>query len=165
MLKPTTVYLGEKAKQLLTELSAENDLASRFFFTKIIIREAKAELSALTGDRLKERLQLINEVNDELVELINNTPQMLASENNTSTEPRKVYLKIWRTHRRLEEKGWSKEEIHDYCLTRYGMDFDIKKTPTKTPKNNPDWVGGGAKAKEIKKARETSRKIEVQDGR
>lgn len=161
MLEPTTVYLGEKASKLLKELSAENDIASRFFLTKIIIREAKAEVSALTGDKLKERLQLINEVNDELVEIINNAPHEMVGAD-VSTEPRKVYAKIWDTHKRLENRGWSEGEIHDYCLTRYGMDFDIKKTPTKTPKSNPDWVGGGPVAKKIKEARKTSRKIEVQ---
>ena len=160
MLKPTTIYLGEKASKLLKELSAENEMASRFFFTKIIIREAKAEVSALAGDKLKERLRLINEVNDELQEIIVKAPhEMVGAE--VSTDPRKVYKKIWDTHKRLEKRGWSEGEIHDYCLTRYGMDFDIKKTPTKTPKNNPEWVGGGANAEKIKEARETSRKIEV----
>ena len=75
MLKPTTLYLGEKANQLLKELAEENSMASKFFFTKIIIREARAEATGLTADKLKARLKLIDEVNDELVDLINNPPK------------------------------------------------------------------------------------------
>ena len=44
----------------------------------------------------------------------------------------------------------------------FNIDYDIKDTPTKSPKRNPDWVGGGAVANKIKEAKETSRKIEVQ---
>lgn len=165
MLEPTTLYLGEKANKLLKELAAENEMASRFFFTKIIIREARNSVAGLRGDKLKERLQLIDEANDELVNIINNAPFYLESVTDENTNPRKIYARIWDTHKRLEKKGLSKLEIHDYCLARYGIDFDIKKTPTKNPKSNPDWVGGGTKAKEIKQARETSRKIEIEDGR
>ena len=39
MLKPTTLMLGEKANELLKQLAGENGIASRYFFTKIIIRE------------------------------------------------------------------------------------------------------------------------------
>lgn len=162
MLKPTTLYLGEKANRLLKELANENGLASRFFFTKIIIREARAEATTLTADKLKERLQLIDEVNDELVDLINNPPKTMLADKDFSTNPKSIYAKVWDAHRRLARRGMSKEEIHDYCLTRYGIDYDIKDTPTKSPKRNPDWVGGGAVASKIKEAKETSRKIEVQ---
>ena len=162
MIKPTTLYLGEKANQLLMELAQENDMAARYFFTKIIIREAKSEATALTADKLKARLQLIDEVNEELIDLINNPPQEQLSNYDYSTEPKKVYAKIWEAHRRLKRQGKSEAEIHDYCLARYGMDLKIKKTPTKTPKNNPEWVGGGPVAEKIKKANEVSRKIEVE---
>ena len=163
-IKPTTLFLGKKANQLLKIMAEENGIASRFFFTKIIIREARAEATALSSDKMKERLNLINEVNDELVEIINDPPKEMLADRDYSTNPKSIYAKVWDAHKRLEQRGWSEEEIHDYCLTRYGMDFDISKTPSKNPKNNPDWVGGGTKAKEIKKAREESRKIKVQDG-
>lgn len=162
MIKPTTLFLGEKANKLLKELASENGMASRFFFTKIIIREARAEATTLEAEKLKERLKLIDEVNDELVDLINNPPQETLADKDFSTKPKSIYAKIWDTHRRLEKRGFSEAEIHDYCLTRYGMDFNIKSTPSKSPKKNPDWVGGGAVAQKIKEARKTSRKIEVE---
>lgn len=162
MIKPTTLYLGEKANQLLMELAQENDMAARYFFTKIIIRQARSEATILEADKLKERLKLIDEVNDELVELINNPPQEQLTEREVATDPRKVYGKIWEAHRRLKERGMSEAEIHDYCLTRYGMDYNISETPTKSPKRNAEWVGGGPVANKIKQAKEVSRKIEVQ---
>lgn len=161
MLKPTTLYLGEKANQLLKELAEENNMSPKFFFTKIIIREARAEATGLTADKLKERLELIDEVNDELVDLINNPPKAQLAEREYSTEPKKIYAKIWEAHRRLKKQGYTEEAIHNYCLDMYGMDLKIKKTPTKSPKRNPDWVGGGPVAEKIKKAQETSKKIEV----
>ena len=162
MIKPTTLYLGEKANQLLKELAEENQMSPKFFFTKIIIREARAEATGLTADKLKARLQLIDEVNDELVDLINNPPKAQLAEREYSTEPKKIYAKIWEAHRRLGKQGYSEEAIHNYCLDMYGMDIKIRKTPTKSPKRNPDWVGGGPVAEKIKKAKETSRKIEVE---
>ena len=161
MIQPTTLLLGEKANKLLKELASENGMASRFFFTKIIIREARAEATTLTADRLKERLKLIDEVNDELVDLINNPPKVQLGDKDYSTKPKSIYAKIWSAHKRMEKQGLSEAEIHDYCLTNYGMDFKIKETPTKSPKRNPDWVGGGKVAQKIKKAKEVSRKIEV----
>lgn len=162
MLKPTTLYLGEKANKLLKEMSAENGLTSKFFFTKIIIREARAEATGLAGDKLKERLRLIEDVNDELVDIINNPPKGQLADRDFSMKPKSIYMKIWATHKRLAERGLSEEEIHNYCLDNYGMDFKIKNTPTKSPKRNPEWVGGGVKAEKIKKAKEESRKIEVE---
>lgn len=162
MLKPTTLYLGEKANQLLKELAEENSMSPKFFFTKIIVREAKAEATGLTADKLKARLQLIDEVNDELVDLINNPPKTQLVEREYSTEPKKIYAKIWEAHRRLAKQGYTDEAIHNYCLGMYGMDLKIKKTPTKNPKRNPNWVGGGAVAQKIKDARDASAKIEVQ---
>lgn len=161
MLKPTTLYLGEKANKLLKKLAEENQIASRYFFTKIIIREARAEATTLTADKLKERLQLIDEVNDELVELINNPPKYQLADRDYSTDPKRIYQKVWEAHRRLKKRGFSDADIHDYCIAQYGLDYDISKTPTKNPKRNPDWVGGGKVAEKIKKAKETSRKIEV----
>ena len=161
MIKPTTLFLGEKANKLLKELANENNMASRYFFTKIIIREARAEATGLTADKLKERLKLIDEVNDELVDLINNPPKEQLADRDFSTEPKKIYAKIWEAHRRLTAQGMSEAEIHDYCLDRYGMDLKISKTPSKSPKRNPEWVGGGAVASKIKQARAVSRKIEV----
>ena len=155
--------LGEKANYLLHEMAKENGMAARYFFTKIIIREARSEATMLTSDKLADRLKLIEEVNDELVELINNPPKTAIADRETSTEPKKIYAKIWDTHKRLERKGWSAEQIHNYCISMYGMDKDIKKTPTKSPKRNPEWVGGGPVAQKIKEAQEVSRKIEEQD--
>lgn len=161
MLKPTTVMLGEKANELLKHLSDENGLASKFFFTKIIIREARAEATMLSSDKMKERLKLIDEVEDELVDIINNPPKELVSDWDYSSNPKSIYMRVWTAHKRLEKRGWSAENIHKYCLERYGRDYDIKSTPTKSPKKNPDWVGGGAVAQKIKDANEVSRKIEV----
>lgn len=162
MIKPTTLFLGDKANQLLKELAEENSMSPKFFFTKIIIREARSEATGLTADKLKARLQLIDEVNDELVDLINNPPKTQLAEREYSTEPKKIYAKIWEAHRRLEKQGYTDEAIHNYCLDMYGMDYKIKRTPTKSPKRNPDWVGGGKVAEKIKQAKETSRKIEVE---
>lgn len=162
MIQPTTLYLGEKANQLLKELSEENNMASRYFFTKVLIREARSEATMLTAEKLKARLQLIDEVNDELVELINNPPKFQLADRDYSADPKRIYQRIWEAHRRLKAQGKSDADIHDYCLTQYGMDFKIKKTPTKSPKRNPDWVGGGPVAEKIKKAKEVSRKIEVE---
>ena len=142
-VKPTTVMLGNKANTLLKALAHENGLASRFFFTKLIIREARSEATMLTADKLKERLALIEEVNDELVDLINNPTKEMVADRDFSKRPKSIYCKIWQQHRRMKEQGHSDEEIHDLCLARYGMDFDIKDTPTKNPKKNPNWQGGG----------------------
>ena len=161
-LKPTTLFLGAKAHQLFSELASENQMARKFFLTKIIIREARAEATGLTADKLKARLQLIDEVNDELVDAINNPPKTQLADREYSTDPKRIYQKIWEAHRRLSARGMDEKAIHDYCLDMYGMDFQIKKTPTKNPKRNPDWVGGGPVAEKIKKAQETSRKIEVE---
>lgn len=162
MIKPTTLFLGDKANQLLKELAEENSMSPKFFFTKIIIREARSEATGLTADKLKARLQLIDEVNDELVDLINNPPKAQLAEREYSTEPKKIYAKIWEAHRRLEKQGYTDEAIHNYCLDMYGMDYKIKRTPTKSPKRNPDWVGGGKVAEKIKQAQKVSRKIEVE---
>lgn len=162
MIQPTTLYLGEKANKLLKMLAEENQIASRYFFTKIIIREARAEATALTADKLKERLKLIDEVNDELVDLINNPPKYQLADRDYSTDPKRIYQRVWEAHRRLKAQGKSDADIHDYCITQYGLDFDINETPTKSPKRNPDWVGGGKVAEKIKKAKEASRKIEVE---
>lgn len=161
-LKPTTLFLGAKAHQLFSELANENQMARKFFLTKIIIREARAEATGLTGDKLKARLQLIDEVNDELVDAINNPPKTQLADREYSTDPKRIYQKIWEAHRRLKKRGMDEKAIHDYCLDMYGMDFKIKKTPTKNPKRNPDWVGGGPVAQKIKEAQEVSRKIEVE---
>lgn len=161
-IEPTTIYLGKKADQLLKQLAAENGISYKFFFTKMLVREARAEATTLTSDKMKERLALIDSVNDELVELINDPPiEMLGV---ASTNRKAIYTKIWSAHQRLEQRGWSAEDIHKYCLNRYGLDFAIDKTPTKSPKRNPEWCGGGRVANKIKEARENSRKIEVEDG-
>lgn len=161
MLKPTTLMLGEKANKLLKQMSAENGMASKYFFTKVIVREARAEATTLTADKLRERLKLIDEVEDELVDIINNPPKELVADWDYSMNPRAIYMRVWSAHRRLAKKGWSAEDIHAYCVEHYGRDYNIKSTPTKTPKNNPEWVGGGASAQKIKEANEVSRKIEV----
>lgn len=158
MIKPTTLFLGEKANRLLKEMSAENGLASKYFFTKVLTREARAEASMLSGDKLKERLALIDEVEDELVDIINNPPKEQLFDVDVSTKPKSIYTKIWTAHKRLTQRGWDEEQIHNYCLDRYGMDIKITECPEKNPKKNPDWVGGGVKAQKIKNAR----KIEVQ---
>ena len=149
MIKPTTLMLGEKANELLKALAEENGMLSRYFFTKIIVREARAEATALSADRLKARLQLINEVEDELVEIINNPPKEMIADWDYSMNPRSVYMRVWKAHKRLAEKGWDEEKIHDYCVKRYGRDYPVKTTPTKSPKKNPDWVGGGKNARKI----------------
>lgn len=159
MTRQTTLCLGEKATRLFEELAQENEMATRYFFTKIIIREARAEATMLTADRLKERLKLIDEVNDELVDLINNPPKYQLATHEYSTDPKRVYQRVWEAHRRLKKRGWRDADIHDYCLTQYGLDYDISKTPTKNPKRNPDWVGGGKVAEKIRKAKEESEKL------
>lgn len=161
MLKATTLLLGEKANRLLKELSAENGMASKFFYTKLLVREARAEATTLTAERLAERLKLINEVEDELVEIINNPPKDEVADWDYSTRPKSIYMKVWSAHKRLAERGLSAEEIHKYCIEKYGLDYDIKDTPQKTPKNNPEWVGGGAVAQKQKQANEVSKKIEI----
>ena len=161
MLKPTTLMLGEKANKLLKQLSADNGMASKYFFTKIIVREARAEATTLTADKLKARIQLIDEVEDELVDIINNPPKELVADWDYSMNPRAIYMRVWSAHRRLEKRGWSAEDIHAYCIEHYGRDYKIKSTPTKSPKNNPEWVGGGVVAQKTKDANKVSRKIEV----
>lgn len=164
-LKPTTLFLGAKAHQLFSELANENQMARKFFLTKIIIREARAEATGLTADKLKARLQLIDEVNDELVDAINNPPKTQLADREYSTDPKRIYQKIWEAHRRLRKRGMDEEAIHNYCLDMYGMDFKIKKTPTKNPKRNPDWVGGGPVAEKIKEAKEASKELNERDNK
>lgn len=161
MIKPTTIMLGEKANKLLKALAAENGIASRYFFTKIITREARAEVATLVADKMKERVALINEVEDELVEIINNPPQEQMADRDFSHKPKSIYAKIWAAHKRLAERGMEEEEIHEYCLSRYGMDIDIKATPSRTPKNNPNWAGGGIHSKKYKQANKVS--IEIKE--
>lgn len=162
-LKPTTLFLGAKAKQLLTELARENGMSPKYFFTKIILREARGEAVSLSAGKLKKRLVLIDEVNDELMEFIKNPPKSEIDNREYSTRPKAVYMKVWKAHERLERKGWSAEEIHEYCIEMYGIDYPVKRTPTKSPKRNPDWVGGGTYAKKIKEAKKVSE--ELSDGR
>lgn len=162
MIKPTTIFLGEKADRLFKQLASENEIAPQYFITKLILRDARTEATTLTSTKLKERLQLINEVEDELVELINNPPKERLAGRVASTKPKNIYAKVWTAHKRLEARGWSDDAIKAYCLDRYGMDIDIKNTPSKNPKSNPDWVGGGKVAQKIKKAQQVSRKIVVE---
>lgn len=162
MIKPTTVMLGAKANQLLKELAAENGMASRYFFTKVIVREARAEATTLEADKLKARLKLIAEVEDELVDIINNPPKELLADWDYSMNPKSIYARVWTAHKRLEKRGYTPEQIHEYCMEHYGHDYNIKATPSKSPKRNPDWVGGGAVSKKLKEAKAVSKKIEVQ---
>lgn len=159
-VQPTTQILGAKASQLLKELATENGVKTRYFFTTLLIREARAEATMLTAEKLKNRLALIDEVVAEQVDLINDPPKCESLGIDYSTKPKTIYAKIWEAHRRLTEKGWGEEEIHDYCLKRYGMDIDITKNPNTSPKKNPNWVGGGKVAAKIKQAKEVSRKLE-----
>lgn len=161
-VQPTTQILGAKASQLLKALAAENGTKTRYFFTTLLIREARAEATMLTAEKLKARLALIDEVVAEQVDLINCPPKAENLGYDYSTKPKTIYAKIWEAHRRLAERGWGDEQIHDYCLTRYGMDIDITKNPNTSPKKNPDWVGGGKAAAKIKQAKEVSRKLEVE---
>lgn len=162
MIKPTTVYLGAKANRLLKELSEENGMLSRYFFTKLIVREARAEATTLSGDKLKDRLELISAVEDELVDIINNPPREMVADWDYSMNPKAIYMRVWTAHKRLESQGKTPEEIHEYCLKRYGVDYPVKETPQRSPKSNPDWTGGGKVAEKLKQAKETSRRIEVQ---
>lgn len=161
MIKATTLFLGDKANELFKKLAAENGMNSRYFFTKLIVREARAEAAALDADRLKERLKLIDEVNDELTDLITNPPKEVISDWDYSMAPKSIYMRVWAAHKRLATQGKSEEEIHNYCIEKYGRDYNIKSTPTKNPKRNPNWVGGGVVSQKIKGAQEVSRKIEV----
>lgn len=145
MIKPTTIYLGEKANELLKELSAENGMLSRYFFTKIIAREARAEATALNGDKLKARLKLIGDVEDELVDIINNPPREMVADWDYSMNPKAIYMRVWQAHKRLAGQGKSEEEIHEYCIKRYGTDYPVKDMPQRTPKVNPNWTGGRKK--------------------
>lgn len=155
-LEPFSLPLGKKAVELLKQLAGENEMAAKYFYTKIIIREARSEAAGLTADRLKERLRLIDEANDELIELINNPPKNELQDREYSTNPKRIYQRLWEAHRRLKKRGVSEAAIHDYCLTRFGMDISPKKTPSKNPKLNPEWVGGGRVAAKIKQARKIS---------
>ena len=148
-IKPTTQIIGIKANQLLTELANENGVAKKYFLSHMLVREARAEATALDGERLKKRLALINEVQDELVDLINNPPQGDVFDWEYSQNPRSIYMKVWQAHKRMASRGVSEEQIHDYCIKRYGLDFPVKETPQKSPKSNPDWVGGGKNARKI----------------
>lgn len=162
MLKPTTILLGEKANKLLHEMAAENGIATRYFYTKLITREARTRATTLSGEKLKNRLRLIDEVEDELSSIINNPPKVAIYDRDYSLNPHSIYCKIWQAHKRLEKQGKTPEEIHQYCIDRYGMDQGIATMPQKDPRRNPDWTGGGPVAQKIKKAKEVSRKIEVQ---
>ena len=133
-LKPTTIYLGSKANQLFHRLAEENGVATRYFFTKMIVREARSEATTLSGDKIKERLKLIDEVNDELVDIINNPPKGLLADRDYSMEPHSIYMRVWDAHKRLAKKGKTEEEIHEYCIERYGLDYPIKPTPNKAPR-------------------------------
>lgn len=148
-VKPTTQVIGVKANQLLHELAVENGVASRYFLTQVLLREARSEATMLDGERLKARLQLINEVNDELVDLINNPPQGDVFDWEYSNNPRSIYMKVWQAHKRMASRGVDEKQIHEYCIKRYGLDFPVKATPQKTPKSNPNWVGGGKNARKI----------------
>lgn len=162
MIQPTTLLLGAKASELYHKLAEENGVSRKYFFTQMIIREARSEATMLTADRLKERLALIDEVNNELIDLINNPPKAQLADREYSTNPKSIYARVWGAHRRLKARGWGEERIHSYCLERYGMDYNISKTPTKSPKRNPEWTGGGKMAGKLKEKRRL--KIEVENG-
>ena len=161
-VKPTTQIIGVKANQLLHELAVENGVSAKFLIPYVLLREARTEATMLDGERLKKRLALIEEVQAELTDLINNPPKEAIFDWDYSTNPKSIYMRVWQTHKRMSQRGNTEEEIHDYCIQRYGIDFPIKETPQRSPKKNPDWAGGGVKAQKIKQARETSRRIEVQ---
>lgn len=126
MLKPTTIFLGEKAAHLLKLLAQENGMAYEHFFTKLILREARAEASMLSLDKLEERLKLIDEVADEQAYIVGN-PTIEKATHHPTTNPKSVYYKVWVMRERLKRKGWVEEEIHKYCMRRYGYDIKVKK--------------------------------------
>lgn len=127
MLKPTTIFLGEKAAHLLHLMAGENGMAYEHFFTKLIIREARAEASMLSLDKLEERLKLIDEVADEQAYIVSNPTIEKATHKSPTTNPKSVYYKVWVMRERLKKKGWGEEEIHKYCMRRYGYDLKVKK--------------------------------------
>lgn len=125
------ILLGKKAQQLLNELARENDMLPKYYYTKILVREAKAEATMLPFEKLQARLQLIDEVNDELVDIINTAP-VIADD----ASPRQIYARVWAQRKRWRSMGFSEEEIHHLCLQRYGIDPQPKRMPQRN--NNPN---------------------------
>lgn len=134
-MKQIQIFMGEKGEQLLNELARENDMLPKYFYTKVLVREAKAEATMLPHEKLQKRLQLIDEVNDELVDIINTAPVVVED-----ATPRKVYARIWAQRKRWRSMGLSEEKIHNLCLQRYGFDPQPKRQPQKD--NNPEGKGG-----------------------
>lgn len=134
-LKQVKILLGVKGIELLEQLARENDMLPKYYYTKVLVRVAKAEASMLPHDKLQKRLQLIDEVNDELVDIINTAPAMTE----TAT-PRQLYSRIWAARKKWRSMGFSEEEIHHLCLERYGFDTQPKRQPQKN--NNPEGLGG-----------------------
>lgn len=122
------LYLGDKARELLEAMAKEANIKPKYFLTKLLLYQARARAVVLTADKLQERLKLIEEVDDELTDYVNReTWQPL----NTLTDERAVYKKIWMMRKRLEQRGMTDKQIHDFCMRRYGRDFKIAKTPEK----------------------------------
>lgn len=129
-LKQVKILLGVKGIELLEALARENDMLPKYYYTKLLVREAKAEASMLPYEKLQKRLQLIDEVNDELVDIINTAPAMTGN-----ATPRTLYTRIWAARKKWRSMGFSEEEIHNLCLERYGYDPRPKRQPQKN--NNP----------------------------
>lgn len=139
MLKPTTILLGEKAAHLLKLLAQENGMAYEHFFTKMIIREARAEASMLSLDKLEERVKLIDEVADEQAYIVGN-PTIEKTTHTPTSNPKSIYYKVWVMRERLKKRGMSEEEIHKYCMKRYGYDLTIKKRIKVEDKSKPETI-------------------------
>lgn len=137
-VNPITFFLGNNALKLYKKLAGENSIDPLFFLIKLLVREGRAEATTLTGDKLKERLELIDKVNDELVDLINNPPKGYLVKTYVDT-PRATYSRVWAARKRLASRGWSEEDIHNYCLSNYGVDYNFKKTPKKNPTQYENW--------------------------
>lgn len=129
--------LGEKAYKLYQELAKDSNIGLQYMLTRILLREARATVASLPSDKLQERLELIDGVEDELSESMYRPPirhsnQQLAEQ---SKDPRKNYQKIWEAHRRLRKRGLTEAEIHQYCIQHYGEDIKVAPTPSKRPQN------------------------------
>lgn len=132
-MKYITLFMDDNAWELYMALAKENDTIPQYFLPKLLLREARVEAASLPVDKLKDRLVLIDKVEEELHTLIR--AEKPVAWDNTLTSPRAIYSKIWAYRKYMRGKGYTEEQIHMLCLSKYGRDIDAKQMPQKN--NNP----------------------------
>lgn len=128
--------MGENTKKLYQEVAKDENINPEYLFHRMLVDRAEDGLAALPMDKMKDRVGLIQESNRE-------KRTAVAKASRRVKVDRHSYQVIWQWKKRLKERGYTDQQIHNMCIEKYGIDYETKPTPSKNPRLNPKWKGGG----------------------